>query len=132
MPWWSNGVRVAAGSRVRLRPDRRADAQDIFFAGKSARVTSVHEDVDGEQHVAVIVVDDPAADMHDCVRPLSVLRAGRSRTARRHEQSARIGVHDGRSRLGRNGVVAVVVVGGVLVGLRSIPDMRRYMKMRNM
>jgi hypothetical protein len=30
------------------------------------------------------------------------------------------------------GVVAVVVVGGVLVGLRSIPDMRRYMKMRSM
>jgi len=30
------------------------------------------------------------------------------------------------------GVVAVVVVGGVVVGLRSIPDMRRYMKMRNM
>jgi hypothetical protein len=30
------------------------------------------------------------------------------------------------------GVVAVVVVGGVLVGLRSIPDVRRYVKMRNM
>jgi uncharacterized protein DUF6893 len=30
------------------------------------------------------------------------------------------------------GVVAVVIVGGVLVGLRSIPDVRRYMKMRNM
>jgi len=30
------------------------------------------------------------------------------------------------------GVVAVVVVGGVLIGLRSIPDVRRYMKMRNM
>jgi uncharacterized protein DUF6893 len=30
------------------------------------------------------------------------------------------------------GVVAVVVLGGVLVGLRSIPDARRYMKMRNM
>ena len=30
------------------------------------------------------------------------------------------------------GVVAVVVVGGVVVGLRSIPDVRRYMKMRNM
>jgi hypothetical protein len=25
-----------------------------------------------------------------------------------------------------------VLVGGVLVGLRSIPDVRRYMKMRNM
>jgi hypothetical protein len=30
------------------------------------------------------------------------------------------------------GVVAVVVVGGVFVGLRSIPDVRRYMKIRNM
>ena len=30
------------------------------------------------------------------------------------------------------GVVAVVVVGGVVIGLRSIPDVRRYMKMRNM
>jgi hypothetical protein len=30
------------------------------------------------------------------------------------------------------GVVAVVVVAGVLVGLRSLPDVRRYMKMRNM
>jgi hypothetical protein len=60
-----NGVRVAAGSRVRLHPSRRADAQDIFFAGKTARVTSVHEDVDGNQHVGVVVEDDPAAEMHD-------------------------------------------------------------------
>jgi hypothetical protein len=30
------------------------------------------------------------------------------------------------------GVVAVVGVGGALVALRSIPDMRRYMKIRNM
>jgi hypothetical protein len=29
-------------------------------------------------------------------------------------------------------VVAVVVVGGVFIGLRSVPDARRYMKMRNM
>ncbi|MGO4445868.1 hypothetical protein AB4Z42_21200 [Mycobacterium sp. 2YAF39] len=60
-----NGVRVAAGSRVRLRPNRRADAQDIFFAGKSARVTSVHEDVDGQQYVGVIVEDDPDVEMPD-------------------------------------------------------------------
>jgi hypothetical protein len=60
-----NGVRVAAGSRVRLRPSRRADAQDIFFAGKSARVTSVHEDVDGQQYVGVIVEDDPDVEMPD-------------------------------------------------------------------
>ncbi|MGH3638774.1 MAG: hypothetical protein ACRDUX_07070 [Mycobacterium sp.] len=60
-----NGVRVSAGSRVRLKPNRRADAQDIFFTGKSARVTSVHEDVDGEQYVGVIVEDDPDVEMPD-------------------------------------------------------------------
>jgi hypothetical protein len=60
-----NGVRVARGSRVRLRPGRNADAQDIFVAGKTARVTSVHEDVEGNKHVAVVVDDDPAADLHD-------------------------------------------------------------------
>nr|MDP9168395.1 hypothetical protein [Actinomycetota bacterium] len=58
-----NGVRVAAGSRVRLRPTRRADAQDIFFAGRTARVTSVHEDVDGRQHVGVVIEDDEEAEM---------------------------------------------------------------------
>lgn len=60
-----NGVPVAKGSRVRLHPSRRADAQDLFFAGKTARVTSVHSDVDGHTHVAVVVEDDPAADLHD-------------------------------------------------------------------
>jgi hypothetical protein len=60
-----NGVRVTRGSHVRLHPSRRADAQDIFFSGKTARVTSVHEDVEGNQHVAVVVDDDPAADLHD-------------------------------------------------------------------
>jgi hypothetical protein len=60
-----NGVRVSRGSRVRLHPGRRADAQDLFFSGKTARVTSVHEDVDGNQHVGVVVDDDPAADLHD-------------------------------------------------------------------
>jgi hypothetical protein len=60
-----NGVRISKGSHVRLRPSRRADAQDIFFSGRTARVTSVHEDVDGNQHVAVVVDDDPAADLHE-------------------------------------------------------------------
>lgn len=60
-----SGIRVARGSRVRLHPGRRADAQDLFFSGKTARVTSVHEDVDGNQHVGVVVEDDPAADLHD-------------------------------------------------------------------
>src|ERR1700722_2145905 len=60
-----NGIRVARGSRVRLRPRRNADAQDIFVVGKTARVTSVHEDVEGNKHVGVVVDDDPAADLHE-------------------------------------------------------------------
>jgi hypothetical protein len=30
------------------------------------------------------------------------------------------------------GVVAIIVVGGVVIGVRSIPDARRYLKMRRM
>jgi hypothetical protein len=60
-----NGVPVTRGSRVRLRPSRRADAQDLFFADQIARVTSVHEDVDGDHHIGVVLEDDPAADLHE-------------------------------------------------------------------
>ena len=60
-----NGIRVMRGSQVRLRPRRNADAQDIFVAGKTARVTSVHEDVEGNKYVGVVVDDDPAAELHD-------------------------------------------------------------------
>jgi hypothetical protein len=60
-----SGARVARGSLVRLHPSRRADAQDMFFAGQEARVSAVQVDLDGETHVAVTLVDDPAADLHD-------------------------------------------------------------------
>ncbi|MEP6852920.1 MAG: hypothetical protein ABJA87_09720, partial [bacterium] len=59
------GVRVSKGSKVRLRPNRRADAQDLFFADQAATVTGVFADVDGETHVAVVLDDDPAAELHD-------------------------------------------------------------------
>ncbi|WP_329458582.1 hypothetical protein [Streptomyces sp. NBC_01497] len=80
-PWWDpaadaavrpgsdavviDGVSVAKGSLVRVHPARRADAQDLFFAGQVARVTAVLSDVDGGVHVALVLVDDPAADLHD-------------------------------------------------------------------
>ncbi|NKY26640.1 hypothetical protein [Nocardia gamkensis] len=59
------GVLVRKGSRVRLHPSRRADAQDLFFDGRCARVVSVHEDVDGQAHVGVVLDDDPAAELHE-------------------------------------------------------------------
>ncbi|HEY9349846.1 MAG TPA: hypothetical protein VIP75_04055 [Acidothermales bacterium] len=59
------GTAVRKGSIVRIHPNRRADAHDLFYADQVARVAAVHRDVDGETHVAVVLVDDPAADLHD-------------------------------------------------------------------
>jgi hypothetical protein len=81
VPWWDpgadesvdpgtdsvlvEGVEVRSGSLVRLHPSRRADAQDLFYAGQLARVTAVLSDVDGATHVAVVLADDPGADLHE-------------------------------------------------------------------
>ena len=81
VPWWDQGqdalaapdsdhvlvagARVQRGSRVVLRPARRADAQDLFLAGQEAVVAKVYFDVDGETHVAVALAADPGADLYD-------------------------------------------------------------------
>ncbi|HEX4532119.1 MAG TPA: hypothetical protein VIA11_22235 [Acidimicrobiia bacterium] len=78
VPWWEpavdaavdpwtdtllvHGVEVAAGTRVRLRPTHRADAQDMFLRDMVATVAGVFHDVDDELHVAVTVDDDPATE----------------------------------------------------------------------
>jgi len=59
------GVEVGAGTRVRLRPSRRADAHDLFYAGRLATVKGVFNDLDGDKHVAVALDDDPATDMFE-------------------------------------------------------------------
>ena len=58
------GVRVARGSRVRLRPTRRADSMDLFLAGRVARVEGVYRDVEDVAWVAVSLEGDPASDLH--------------------------------------------------------------------
>jgi hypothetical protein len=80
VPWWDPGAdasvspgtdsvfvcgqRVARGSRVTLRPGaRRADAQDMFLAGRAALVEAVLVDVDDTTYLAVTLADDPAADL---------------------------------------------------------------------
>jgi hypothetical protein len=80
VPWWDpgadasvspqtdsvviEGVQIASGSRVIMRPGtRRADAQDLFLAGREAIVEAVLKDVDGQVHLAVTPADDPAADL---------------------------------------------------------------------
>jgi hypothetical protein len=80
VPWWDPGAdasvspgtdsivvagqRIARGSRVILRPGaRRADAQDMFLAGRAALVEAVLVDVDDTSYLAVTLADDPAADL---------------------------------------------------------------------
>jgi hypothetical protein len=57
------GVAVGRGTRVRLRPSHRADAHDVFLAGAAATVEGVFVDLDGDHHLAVVVDDDPGADV---------------------------------------------------------------------
>lgn len=60
-----DGVRVAKGSQVRIRPRRHgADAHDMFLEGRTGLVEAVFLDVDDSRHVAVTIVDDPGADLH--------------------------------------------------------------------
>ena len=68
-PWtdtvWVGGVEVMKGTHVVLRPSRRADAHDLFLADQTATVAGVFHDVDGEQHVAVTLDNDPANDLFE-------------------------------------------------------------------
>ncbi len=57
--------RVARGSHVRLRPNRRADAMDMFLQDQAATVAGVYRDVDDRVYVAVTVDADPAASLHE-------------------------------------------------------------------
>lgn len=80
LPWWEpavdaavnpwedtvrvGGTEVGRGAKVTLRPGRRADAQDLFLAGRPATVEGVFTDVDGGCQVAVVLDDDPGADLY--------------------------------------------------------------------
>jgi hypothetical protein len=54
---------IGKGARVRLRPSRNADAQDMFLHDRTAVVRDVLSDVDGRTHLAVTLEDDDAADL---------------------------------------------------------------------
>jgi hypothetical protein len=81
VPWWDPGAdttvspdtdalliqgqSVSKGSRVKLTPGaRRADAHDMFLAGRIATVEGVLVDVDGDRYLAVTLADDPGADLY--------------------------------------------------------------------
>jgi hypothetical protein len=57
--------RIAKGSHVRLQPNRRADAMDLFLKDQAATVAGIYRDVDERVYVAVTVDADPAASLHE-------------------------------------------------------------------
>ena len=80
VPWWDPeadasvspdtdsvlicGQQVARGSLVRLRPGkRRADAQDMFLAGRVAEVQAVLLDVEDQPYLAVTLTDHPDPEL---------------------------------------------------------------------
>ena len=58
-----DGIAVAPGDRVRLRPRRQGDAMDLFLANKIAIVEAIEQDYENQIHVAVVVEEDPGRDL---------------------------------------------------------------------
>ncbi len=57
------GVTVRRGSRVRLRPRRRADVFDAVLDGAVAVVEKIEQDMEGAVQLAVVAERDPGSDL---------------------------------------------------------------------
>jgi hypothetical protein len=56
-------VELRPGDRVRLWPLGRADIFDMALEGKTARIESIEQDLEGRVYLAVTVDDDPGQDL---------------------------------------------------------------------
>ena len=133
------GARVARGSLVRLRPSRRADAQDMFLAGREARVTRrARRPRRRDVRRGDPPRRRPARERHGraarLVRPLPLLRPGRARTARRRRRSRPARGEPAVRAIGilTTVLTGLVAAGAVVIGVRSVPDVKRYLAMRRM
>jgi hydrogenase maturation protease len=57
------GVKVRTGNRVRLKPREGGDILDLALRGQIATVESLEQDYEGQQHVCVVLEDDPGRDL---------------------------------------------------------------------
>jgi hydrogenase maturation protease len=57
------GTEVRAGDRVRLHPRKGGDVLDIALARQAATVEALEQDYEGNQHVCVVLDDDPGRDL---------------------------------------------------------------------
>jgi hydrogenase maturation protease len=58
-----DGVELRRRSRVRLRPQARADVLDVALAGRTAVVEELVESMEGVVQLAVTIEDDPGRDL---------------------------------------------------------------------
>ena len=59
---WRGGT-LRIGDRVRLAPRGGADALDMMLRGRTATIESIEQDYEDVVYLAVIVDDDPGADL---------------------------------------------------------------------
>lgn len=58
-----SGTDVRVGDRVRLRPRQGGDVLDIALAAQIAIVESLEQDYEGNNHVCVVLEEDPGRDL---------------------------------------------------------------------
>ena len=63
------GVEVGPGSRVVLRPGEGGDVLDRAMAAQVAVVDGLHQDIEGNVQLAVVLEDDPGRDMGEKRQP---------------------------------------------------------------
>ncbi len=91
------GTDLRAGSRVRLMPRPGGDVFDLVLAGRTAQVEAVEQDLEGNITLAVVVEDDPGADLGFARQPghrfffsVSEVEPLQDSSARDHSPPARI------------------------------------------
>jgi hydrogenase maturation protease len=57
------GTEVRTGDRVRLHPRKGGDVLDIALTGQAATVEALEQDYEGNQHVCVVLDNDPGRDL---------------------------------------------------------------------
>jgi hypothetical protein len=60
---------IAVGTRVRLKPNRRADIFDLALHNRRATVVAVEHDRENRVYLAVALDDDPGGDLAASGRP---------------------------------------------------------------
>jgi hydrogenase maturation protease len=57
------GVELCPGSRVRIRPQGRADVMDMALAGRIAVIEALECDAEDRIQIALVLEDDPGKDL---------------------------------------------------------------------